>query len=198
MAQLPAARARKAFRSRSPGPARTGPVRCGSPRHRERRAGLPAGSRERDEVDAECSERRRRWRWPSLEPTKAVVGARPLALARRATSRERYSDWAASYRERLIDRYTAVLAALVDFTRTPGDTSTPSDRSRAGRPRPLNGAATGADHRLRAIWPHRLRPAALPGVPPGAGRAAGRRAGGGHLASAGASPRRRARLVPVR
>jgi DNA-binding SARP family transcriptional activator len=79
----------------------------------DRRYGLALG--ERDVVDAEefrsaaevaladMGERRHRL----LEHARALWGGEPLP-------EERYSDWATAYRERLVDAYTAVLAALVE------------------------------------------------------------------------------------
>jgi DNA-binding SARP family transcriptional activator len=59
---------------------------------------------------AETGERRA----PLLEHARSLWGGEPLP-------EERYSDWAAGYRERLVDRYTAVLAALVAVREDSGE-----------------------------------------------------------------------------
>ena len=109
---------------------------------------------------------------------------------------ERYSDWATAYRERLIDRYIAVLTAMVELRERAGDPAGAADLARELVDiDPLN---EGAHRALIVAYaragPHRPRPAPVPGVPAGAGRGAGDRAGGGDLPTAGARARRRARL----
>ena len=47
-------------------------------------------------------------RWPLLEHARSLWGGEPL-------TEERYTDWGTPYRELLIDRYTGVLAALVEI-----------------------------------------------------------------------------------
>ena len=49
-----------------------------------------------------------------LERARALWGGEPLP-------EERYSDWATAYREALVDRYTAVLTALVELDQSEGD-----------------------------------------------------------------------------
>jgi DNA-binding SARP family transcriptional activator len=51
---------------------------------------------------------------PLLEHARSLWSGEPLP-------EERYSDWAASYRERLIDRYLAVLGGLCDLHEGAGE-----------------------------------------------------------------------------
>jgi DNA-binding SARP family transcriptional activator len=53
-------------------------------------------------------------RRPLLERARSLWGGEPLP-------EERYSDWAASYRERLLDRYIAVLTALCELHEHAGE-----------------------------------------------------------------------------
>ncbi|MGV1049707.1 MAG: BTAD domain-containing putative transcriptional regulator [Solirubrobacterales bacterium] len=85
---------------------------------------------ERDAVDAEgfrsaaevalgeTDDRRKR-----LEHARSLWTGEPLP-------EERYSDWATAYRERLVDRYTAVLAALVDLHEAAGNHADAADAAR--------------------------------------------------------------------
>jgi DNA-binding SARP family transcriptional activator len=76
---------------------------------------------ERDAVDAEAFRaaaetalaRTDEERMALLEHARSLWGGEPLP-------EERYSDWTTDYRERLIDRYTAVLAALVGMHEADG------------------------------------------------------------------------------
>jgi len=76
---------------------------------------------ERDVVDAEAFRsaaeialaRTDEERMALLEHARSLWGGEPLP-------EERYSDWTTDYRERLIDRYTAVLAALVGMHEADG------------------------------------------------------------------------------
>jgi DNA-binding SARP family transcriptional activator len=86
---------------------------------------------ERDVVDAEAfrsaaeiglaatDEERR----ALLEHARSLWGGEPLP-------EERYSDWTTDYRERLIDRYTAVLAALVQVHEASGEHTEAADVAR--------------------------------------------------------------------
>jgi DNA-binding SARP family transcriptional activator len=58
-----------------------------------------------------------------LVRARALWGGEPLA-------EERYSDWAAAYRERLNDRYTAVLAALLEIHERAGEHTEVADVAR--------------------------------------------------------------------
>jgi ATP/maltotriose-dependent transcriptional regulator MalT/DNA-binding SARP family transcriptional activator len=58
-----------------------------------------------------------------LERARALWGGEPLP-------EERYSDWATAYRERLIDRYIAVLSALVELRERAGDHPGAADLAR--------------------------------------------------------------------
>ncbi len=58
-----------------------------------------------------------------LERARSVWTGEPLP-------EERYSDWAAAYRERLIDRYIAVLSALVEVRERAGDHAGAADLAR--------------------------------------------------------------------
>jgi ATP/maltotriose-dependent transcriptional regulator MalT/DNA-binding SARP family transcriptional activator len=68
---------------------------------------------------AERGEGRRRL----LERARSLWGGEPLP-------EERYSDWAAAYREGLIDRYTAVLTASVELDQGEGDHVGAADTAR--------------------------------------------------------------------
>ena len=107
------------------------------PPHAERSAiesvagGYRLSLAERDGVDAEeflaavelalaePSESRR----PLLEHARALWGGEPMP-------EERYSDWATAYRERLVDRYIAVLTALIDGYAGAGDHAAAADAAR--------------------------------------------------------------------
>lgn len=58
-----------------------------------------------------------------LERARSLWGGEPL-------SEERYTDWAVAYRESLVDRYTAVLTALVERSERAGDHAGAMDRAR--------------------------------------------------------------------
>jgi len=58
-----------------------------------------------------------------LERARSLWGGEPLP-------EERYSDWAAAYRERLIDRYIAVLTALVELHERAGQHADAADLAR--------------------------------------------------------------------
>jgi ATP/maltotriose-dependent transcriptional regulator MalT/DNA-binding SARP family transcriptional activator len=58
-----------------------------------------------------------------LERTRGLWGGEPLP-------EERYSDWAAPHRERLLDRYIAVLTALAELHERAGDHAEASDVAR--------------------------------------------------------------------
>jgi DNA-binding SARP family transcriptional activator len=58
-----------------------------------------------------------------LQRARALWTGEPLA-------EERYSDWATAYRERLIDRYIAVLTALVEHRERAGDPAGAADLAR--------------------------------------------------------------------
>lgn len=62
-------------------------------------------------------------RRPLLERARSLWGGEPLP-------EERYSDWAAAYRERLADRYIAVLTALVQIHERGGDGAHATDAAR--------------------------------------------------------------------
>ena len=68
---------------------------------------------------AERGEGRRRL----LERARSLWGGEPLP-------EERYSDWATAYREALVDRYTAVLTALVELDERAGDHEHAADTAR--------------------------------------------------------------------
>jgi len=195
MARVPAARARKSLQVAISRARRVldPPVRITASSRAP--SGLPAVSGERDEVDAEVFRARRRWRCRVWKPTKALLEHGPLALAGEPLPEERYSDWAASYRERLIEAATRRCWRLwSSFTRTRETRRRRRDRSRAGRPRPLNERPPGADHAY-ARSGRTGYPAASTWSAAGRGSRAGRRAGGGTRVCS-ASPRRRALLVP--
>jgi len=58
-----------------------------------------------------------------LERARSLWGGEPLP-------EERYSDWATAYRERLIDRYIAVLTALIDLHERAGDHGSAAELAR--------------------------------------------------------------------
>jgi DNA-binding SARP family transcriptional activator len=58
-----------------------------------------------------------------LERARELWGGEPLP-------EERYSDWAAAYREALVDRFTAVLTALVELDQAEGDHARAADTAR--------------------------------------------------------------------
>ena len=58
-----------------------------------------------------------------LERARSLWAGEPLP-------EERYSDWATAYRERLIDRYIAVLTALVELRERAGDHAGAADLAR--------------------------------------------------------------------
>jgi DNA-binding SARP family transcriptional activator len=74
----------------------------------------------------------------AAEIALAEPGDQRQALLQRARSlwtgeplpEERYSDWAAAYRERLVDRYIAVLTALVELRERAGDPAGAADLAR--------------------------------------------------------------------
>ena len=51
-------------------------------------------------------------------------------MERRPLPEERYSDWALAYREGLIDRYAAVLSALIELDERAGDHVQAADTAR--------------------------------------------------------------------
>lgn len=77
---------------------------------------------DQDRIDAEdfrtaagaALARRDQQRLPLLQRARSLWTGEPLPS-------ERYADWAAAYRERLIDSYTAVLAGLVEIRERAGD-----------------------------------------------------------------------------
>ena len=191
-------RSRRPPRGGLAGPGRGRSARGRTEPDRERRAGLPARASATGPPSTPRSSAPRR---SSPSPSAATSGRRCCERARSLWTgeplpEERYSDWAAAYRERLIDRYIAVLTALVELRERAGDPAgRRGPRPRAGRHRPpQRGRPPGADRRLRPRRAHGPRPAPVPGVPAGAGRGAGDRAGRGDLAAAGAGARGRARL----
>jgi DNA-binding SARP family transcriptional activator len=58
-----------------------------------------------------------------LDRARSLWGGEPLP-------EERYSDWAAAYRERLIDRYIAVLTALIELRQRAGKHAEAADLAR--------------------------------------------------------------------
>lgn len=86
---------------------------------------------ERDTVDAEefrtaaeiALAERGEGRRRLLERARLLWRGEPLA-------EERYTDWAVAYRESLVDRYTAVLTALVELHERSGDHAAATDTAR--------------------------------------------------------------------
>ncbi len=95
----------------------------------ERRYRLVLG--ERDQVDAEefrsaaaaALAERGDDRVGLLEHARSLWGGEPLP-------EERYSDWAVAYRERLLDRYTEVLAALIEHYEGAGEHAQAAEAAR--------------------------------------------------------------------
>ena len=144
----------------------------------------------------------------AAEVALAEAGGGRTALLDRARSpwtgqplpEERTTDWATAYRERLIDRYIAVLSALIEVRARAADHAGAADLARELVDiDPLN---EGAHRALIVAYArsraHRPRAAAVPGAPPRAGRGAWDRAVRGDFAPSGTGAGRRTRLARPR